>query len=79
MVLRAKVAWAGPWMPSLYVVRKKVWKTWPRAGLAGNIGIDATTKIGTETTRDWGQVMVLDPRDEAFAADLLARHMPGKT
>jgi 4-hydroxy-3-polyprenylbenzoate decarboxylase len=51
----------------------------PRAGLAGKIGIDATTKIGTETTRDWGQVMVLDPHDEAFAADLLARHMPGKT
>ena len=51
----------------------------PQAGMAGKIGIDATTKIGAETTRDWGQVMALDPRDEAFAADLLARHMPGRS
>jgi 4-hydroxy-3-polyprenylbenzoate decarboxylase len=49
----------------------------PRQGLAGKIGIDATTKIGAETTRDWGEVMALDPNDEAFAADLLARHLPG--
>jgi 4-hydroxy-3-polyprenylbenzoate decarboxylase len=49
----------------------------PREGLAGKIGIDATSKIGAETTRDWGQVMALDPKDEAFAADLLARHLPG--
>lgn len=49
----------------------------PREGLAGKIGIDATTKIGAETTRDWGQVMTLDPQDQAFAADLLARHLPG--
>ncbi|WP_323038170.1 UbiD family decarboxylase [Pararhodobacter sp.] len=48
----------------------------PREGLAGKLGIDATTKIGAETTRDWGQVMALDPRDEAFAADLLARLAP---
>lgn len=49
----------------------------PREGLAGKIGIDATTKIGAETTRDWGQVMALNPQDEAFAAALLARHLPG--
>lgn len=49
----------------------------PREGLAGKIGIDATTKIGAETNRDWGQVMALDPKDQAFAADLLARHMSG--
>ena len=49
----------------------------PREGLAGKIGIDATNKIGAETTRDWGQVMALDPKDEAFAADLLARYLPG--
>jgi 4-hydroxy-3-polyprenylbenzoate decarboxylase len=49
----------------------------PREGLAGKIGIDATTKIGAETTRDWGQVMALRPQDAAFAADLLARHAPG--
>ncbi len=45
----------------------------PREGLAGKLGIDATTKIGAETTRDWGRVMVLDPAHEARAADLLAR------
>ena len=49
----------------------------PREGLAGKIGLDATTKIGAETTRDWGQVMALDPADQAFAADLLARQLPG--
>jgi 4-hydroxy-3-polyprenylbenzoate decarboxylase len=49
----------------------------PREGLAGKIGIDATTKIGAETTRDWGQVMALNPADQAFAADLLARHLRG--
>lgn len=48
----------------------------PRDGLAGKIGIDATTKLGAETTREWGRVMALDPRDTAFAADLLARHRP---
>ncbi|MBN2629525.1 MAG: UbiD family decarboxylase [Rhodobacteraceae bacterium] len=48
----------------------------PREGLAGKIGIDATTKIGAETTREWGKVMALTPQDEAFAAALLARHLP---
>ena len=43
----------------------------PREGLAGKMGIDATTKIGAETTRDWGQVMALDPAHEARAAELL--------
>lgn len=45
----------------------------PQAGLAGKIGIDATNKIGAETTRDWGQVMQTAPKDQRFAADLLAR------
>lgn len=49
----------------------------PLEGLAGKIGIDATTKIGAETTRDWGQVMALAPKDEAFAAEILSRHLPG--
>lgn len=48
----------------------------PREGLAGKIGIDATSKIGAETSRDWGKVMALNPQDQAFAADLLARHLP---
>lgn len=43
----------------------------PAEGLAGKLGIDATTKIGAETTRDWGTVMHLDPKHEARAADLL--------
>ena len=48
----------------------------PEPGLAGKMGIDATNKIGSETTRDWGEVMRTDPEDAAFAADLLSRVMP---
>jgi 4-hydroxy-3-polyprenylbenzoate decarboxylase len=51
----------------------------PQAGLAGKMGIDATTKIGSETTREWGQVMHTAPADAAFAADLVSRLMPGVT
>lgn len=51
----------------------------PQPGLAGKMGIDATTKIGSETTRDWGSVMQTSPEDAAFAAAYLAQHMPGKT
>ena len=32
----------------------------PVAGLGGKMGIDATTKIGTETRRDWGRVAGMD-------------------
>ncbi|SIS86903.1 UbiD family decarboxylase [Phaeovulum vinaykumarii] len=49
----------------------------PLEGLAGKLGIDATNKIGAETTREWGQVMALDPGDRDFAADLIARRLPG--
>lgn len=49
----------------------------PEPGLAGKIGIDATNKIGAETNREWGEVMQTNPEDAAFAADLLARHLPG--
>lgn len=49
----------------------------PQPGLAGKMGMDATTKIGSETTRDWGEVMKTSPADAAFAADLLSRLMPG--
>ncbi|TMV06336.1 UbiD family decarboxylase [Ruegeria sediminis] len=48
----------------------------PQPGLAGKIGFDATTKIGSETRRDWGEVMRTDPGDAAFAADLLGRVLP---
>ncbi len=48
----------------------------PTAGLAGKIGIDATTKTGSETTRAWGEVMHTAPEDTAFAAELVARILP---
>ncbi|NGM46167.1 UbiD family decarboxylase [Rhodobacter sp. SGA-6-6] len=44
----------------------------PLEGLAGKLGIDATTKIGTETARDWGREMHLDPTHQARAEALLA-------
>ena len=44
----------------------------PDEGLAGKMGIDATTKLGSETRRDWGQVMRTAPDDAAFAEKLLA-------
>lgn len=43
----------------------------PREGLAGKLGIDATNKIGAESTREWGRVMELGPAHEARAAELL--------
>ncbi len=50
----------------------------PREGLAGKLGIDATTKIGAETARDWGRVMTIDPAHEARAAEILSRHLKGR-
>ncbi|MCC7319986.1 MAG: UbiD family decarboxylase [Rubellimicrobium sp.] len=44
----------------------------PLEGLAGKIGLDATTKTGAETQREWGRVMALDPGHEARAAAILA-------
>jgi 4-hydroxy-3-polyprenylbenzoate decarboxylase len=32
----------------------------PESGLGGKIGLDATTKIGTETTREWGRQIRMD-------------------
>jgi 4-hydroxy-3-polyprenylbenzoate decarboxylase len=48
----------------------------PREGLAGKLGIDATNKLGAETARDWGRVMVPDPAHEARAVDLLRGVIP---
>ncbi len=47
----------------------------PEPGLAGKIGIDATTKLGgAETSREWGgTVMQTAPEDAAFATELLAK------
>ncbi len=33
----------------------------PVSGLGGKLGIDATTKIGTETEREWGRVLAMPP------------------
>ncbi|MDC7786081.1 UbiD family decarboxylase [Rhodoplanes sp. TEM] len=38
----------------------------PLSGLGGKLGLDATNKIGTETSREWGQVLKATP-------DLVAR------
>ena len=51
----------------------------PQPGLAGKMGIDATTKIDSETTRDWGKVMQTADEDRAFAETLLDRVMPELT
>ena len=32
----------------------------PKTGLGGKLGIDATNKIGTETSREWGEKMTID-------------------
>ncbi|MEF9605632.1 UbiD family decarboxylase, partial [Paracoccus sp. PXZ] len=48
----------------------------PIEGLAGKLGLDATTKIGAETSREWGRVMQLDPQHEARAEALLAAVLP---
>ena len=48
----------------------------PQAGLAGKMGIDATRKIETETSREWGAVMETTRIDANFASDFLTRTMP---
>lgn len=54
----------------------------PVSGLGGKLGIDATTKIGTETDREWGRVLAMAPevvaRVDAMWPTLgLGDHMPG--
>ncbi|WP_146691436.1 UbiD family decarboxylase [Bradyrhizobium canariense] len=45
----------------------------PRPGLGGKLGIDATTKIGAETTREWGRVLNMDSATIARADELWQR------
>jgi 4-hydroxy-3-polyprenylbenzoate decarboxylase len=33
----------------------------PKSGLGGKMGIDATNKIGAETSREWGEVLTMAP------------------
>lgn len=46
----------------------------PRAGLGGKLGLDATTKIGTETDREWGRPLAMSEevvrRVDRFWAEL---------
>jgi 4-hydroxy-3-polyprenylbenzoate decarboxylase len=37
----------------------------PKPGLGGKLGIDATNKIGSETSREWGRVLKMN--DETIA------------
>ncbi len=45
----------------------------PEAGLGGKMGIDATTKIGTETHREWGRVLEVDAETTARVDALWSR------
>jgi 4-hydroxy-3-polyprenylbenzoate decarboxylase len=33
----------------------------PQSGLGGKLGLDATTKVGAETAREWGQPLAMSP------------------
>ena len=46
----------------------------PRSGLGSKLGLDATSKIGPETDREWGRVLAMTPdivqRVDAMWAEL---------
>ncbi|MFC3075178.1 UbiD family decarboxylase [Shinella pollutisoli] len=44
----------------------------PKSGLGGKLGLDATTKIGTETEREWGRVLAMSPEVSARVDGLWA-------
>ncbi len=46
----------------------------PKSGLGGKMGLDATTKIGTETEREWGRVLARDG-DVSARVDALWSHL----
>lgn len=45
----------------------------PKSGLGGKMGLDATTKIGSETEREWGRVLSVDADTAARVDALWAR------
>lgn len=45
----------------------------PLAGLGGKLGIDATNKTGSETSREWGRVLAMDPAVSRRIDDLWER------
>jgi 4-hydroxy-3-polyprenylbenzoate decarboxylase len=50
----------------------------PLDGLGGKVGIDATTKIGAETAREWGRVMRPDPETVRRVSDRWETLFPGR-
>ncbi|PJI38294.1 MAG: 3-octaprenyl-4-hydroxybenzoate carboxy-lyase [Rhizobium sp.] len=52
----------------------------PKPGLGGKLGLDATTKIGPETDREWGRVLNMSPevsaRVDALWSDLGLGDLP---
>jgi len=44
----------------------------PKSGLGGKLGLDATTKIGSETEREWGRVLTMAPEVSARVDGLWA-------
>lgn len=56
----------------------------PEAGLGGKLGMDATTKIGAETTREWGRPLCMSSEIRARIDDMwsqlgLSSQMAGET
>jgi len=51
----------------------------PKSGLGGKLGLDATSKIGTETEREWGRVLTMAPEVTARIDGLWASLGLGKT
>jgi 4-hydroxy-3-polyprenylbenzoate decarboxylase len=45
----------------------------PKSGLGGKMGLDATTKIGTETEREWGRVLTQSPDVAARVDEMWGR------
>ncbi|WP_319568603.1 UbiD family decarboxylase [Cohaesibacter marisflavi] len=45
----------------------------PLEGLGGKLGIDATDKIGSETSREWGRELKMDPKTIHEVDDLVAK------
>jgi 4-hydroxy-3-polyprenylbenzoate decarboxylase len=45
----------------------------PVSGLGGKLGIDATTKIGAETDREWGRVLAMAPEVVARVDEMWQR------
>jgi len=49
----------------------------PRSRLGGKLGLDATRKIGAETTREWGRTLVMSPEVRKRSRRHVATPGPG--